>query len=305
MAEEPRPPDRSPRSGARPGRRGAGRIVAVIVLLALLAGLVWLVTAGPWRSRMPWATQPDAGLAAEPAPSAPDTFEDAPPEVEEMVDAPTPAVAPDPEPASPPPVALPSLEESDGPAREAADGLSDLPEWQRWLARSDLVTRLVASVDNVAEGVSPRRHLEFLRPRGDFEVLGKDDEVRIDPVSYRRYRVVTEVVASIDAERAALLYRQWLPLLQEAYRELGHPDEDFDARLEEAIWELLRVPVIGAEPALVPRVRRYEFADPEVEGLSPAQKHLVRMGPEGVRRIQSQLRRFAAAAGFDVPAARD
>ena len=38
----------------------------------------------------------------------------------------------------------------------------------------------------------------------------------------------------------------------------------------------------------------YAYADPRLEGLSPAQKQLLRMGPENVKAIQAKLREIAA-----------
>jgi hypothetical protein len=42
----------------------------------------------------------------------------------------------------------------------------------------------------------------------------------------------------------------------------------------------------------------FQFADPELEALSPAQKHLLRMGPHNMRLVQTKLRAFARAAGL-------
>jgi hypothetical protein len=39
----------------------------------------------------------------------------------------------------------------------------------------------------------------------------------------------------------------------------------------------------------------YEYADPKLEALSPAQKALLRMGPRNVPRVQAKLRELAAA----------
>jgi hypothetical protein len=45
-------------------------------------------------------------------------------------------------------------------------------------------------------------------------------------------------------------------------------------------------------------VLTYMYVDPRLEKLSPAQRLLLRMGPENERRIQSKLRDFALALGF-------
>ena len=42
--------------------------------------------------------------------------------------------------------------------------------------------------------------------------------------------------------------------------------------------------------ALEETVAAYQYADPELESLSAAQKQLLRMGPDNMRRIQTTLR---------------
>jgi hypothetical protein len=66
--------------------------------------------------------------------------------------------------------------------------------------------------------------------------------------------------------------------------------------------EVLEVPVLEGEGRveLVQPNVMYEFANPELESLSPLQKQVLRMGPENVRRLQSYLRDLAAAMGLDV-----
>jgi hypothetical protein len=40
--------------------------------------------------------------------------------------------------------------------------------------------------------------------------------------------------------------------------------------------------------------------DPDLENLTAAQKHLLRMGPENIRVIQAKLREIAQALGFEI-----
>jgi hypothetical protein len=42
----------------------------------------------------------------------------------------------------------------------------------------------------------------------------------------------------------------------------------------------------------------YAFADPRDEGLTPAQKQLLRMGPGNARIVQAKLREIALALGI-------
>jgi hypothetical protein len=111
---------------------------------------------------------------------------------------------------------------------------------------------------------------------------------------------VAEAVASLDAERCAALYRRAKPLLEEAFRALGPGDERFDDRLARGVRVLLATPVPTGDEELVRPKVFYEYADPELESLGPAQKHLLRMGPGNVRRIQAKLRELASALGIEV-----
>ena len=52
-------------------------------------------------------------------------------------------------------------------------------------------------------------------------------------------------------------------------------------------------------PALEQHLNTYHYADPRLEALQPAQKQLLRMGPENAERVQDQLRRLATA--LDLP----
>ena len=53
------------------------------------------------------------------------------------------------------------------------------------------------------------------------------DALRIDPQSYDRYNTLAAVVDSLDVDGAARSYQRLKPLINQAYRDLGYPDEDF------------------------------------------------------------------------------
>lgn len=185
---------------------------------------------------------------------------------------------------------LPRLDESDATVRAMAASLSRHPKLARWLATDELIRRFVRVVANVAYGESPRTHVRFLEPEGDFVAEGQGEELRVDPRSYARYDVLTEVFVSLDDRGVAELYGYLSPLMEQAYRELGYPDASFAQLLRRAVDELLAVPIVEPEAPLRPRVISYEFADPTLENLTDPQKQLLRMGPTNVRRIQAKLR---------------
>jgi len=198
--------------------------------------------------------------------------------------------------------ALPPLAESDAFVRERAARASARPELAAWLAGEGLVERFVAAVDAVANGESPRAELRELAPQEPFRASERAGRTFVDPSSGTRYDLVSAVFASLDPGVCAELHRLLLPLFEAAYGELGRREGRFDDVLARAFRELLRAPVRDGEIELLPKLRSYHFADPALEALSPAQKHLLRVGPSNARRVQAKLRELAAALGLDVAA---
>jgi hypothetical protein len=189
-----------------------------------------------------------------------------------------------------------TLSTSDAVIRELVAGLSSHPKLAAWLVNEDLVRRFVASVDNIAAGISPRAHLEFARPGQGFKVSEQaDGAVVIDPASYRRYDVVAEVFASLDTAGAVALYRELEPLIDDAYAEIGPAGKSFDDRLAAAFDQLLAVPSVGELQPVEPLVVTYAWSDEKLEALSGAQRHLLRMGPKNVSSIQHKLSELRAA----------
>jgi hypothetical protein len=200
---------------------------------------------------------------------------------------------------------LPSLSASDEFVRRAAAELSARPRLAEWLATDSLVRSFVGAVVKVSAGLSPRDELDFMEPEGSFGVREPDPgAVVIDTASYDRYDPIVATFVSLDTDGTAELYRRLRPLFQEAYRDFGFQNS-FDGALAGAVETLLAVPVPQGPVELVPAgVRGYEYRDPELEGLSPAQKHLLRMGPRNIERVQAKLRRLVEALELPVLPAR-
>lgn len=193
-----------------------------------------------------------------------------------------------------------TLATSDLVVRELVSEISSHPKLAAWLVNEDLVRRFVASVDNIASGVSPRAHLDFLRPKEGFEVDQQRNGVLvIEADSYGRYDLVARVFSSLDTEGTVALYRELKPLIDEAYAEIGPADARFDDRLDRAFDRLLAVPVLE-EPAQVEQlIVTYAWADDKLEALSGAQRHFLRMGPGNVSLIQDKLGELRAALAAD------
>jgi hypothetical protein len=196
-------------------------------------------------------------------------------------------------------VALPPLDDSDPVVRELVGKLSSHPRVAAWLATDDLIRNFTAVVVNVSEGKTPAAHLQAVRPSSGFRVVEQDGDLLIDPRSYERYDRLADAVASIDTAGGARLYATLKPRIEEAHRDLGSPDGSFDRTFTRAVVSLLSTPV-PAESSLPiePRGIVYGYADPKLESLTAAQKHLLRMGPRNARLIQRKLREIALELGI-------
>jgi hypothetical protein len=245
-------------------------LAAVAVLVIALLGVLFLVFRRPGK---PAATPvPLAAAPAGPAPTA------------------TPAVA------------LPPLDASDAFVRGIAQALSSHPELARWLAQNALVRTLTAVVDNVANGETPRPHLSFLAPKQRFKAARRPPrQIVPDPAGFAGYDTFADTLTSVDAGAAAAAYRTLAPLCEAAYVDLGHPGGGFPKALERAIQALVAVPVLRDDVALVPHAIGFRYEDRVLEGLTPAQKQFLRIGPRNVRIVQGKLRELQAALGPERP----
>jgi hypothetical protein len=278
MREWSRRPGRRP--GEQPfafiGRRrapGPGPAAAVVVVILLLAGgFLWYRFLGSRQDPQPPLVHGDT--AADPAPAS---------------TAPAPHA---------PPLELPPLDASDAFLRGLVARLSAHPQLAAWLVTDQLVHRFVVSVLQLAEGASPAAELRVMAPAGEFRVRESAGRLFIDPSGYRRYDRMAETLASIDAGGGARLYRQLLPLFDQAYHELGFPGRSFDVVFTRAVANLLAFDIADRQWEVVPNENVYAFADARVEARSPAEKHLLRMGPANAHRIRTKLAEVADSLGM-------
>ena len=193
---------------------------------------------------------------------------------------------------------LPPLDETDTLVRTLAAGLSSHPLLVSWLTTDGIIRRFTVVVDNIAYSQPVRKQLTEVTPAGPFRITGRGGQVRADPRNAARYAPLTEAMESIEAMRAAQMYSMLRPRIEEAYLEMGR-GVSFDRALEQAIIALLQAPPIRGTETLVPaKPVGYAFSNPQLQSLTPAQKHLLRMGPEHAPRVQAKLRDIALALGI-------
>ena len=197
-------------------------------------------------------------------------------------------------------IPLPPLDETDALVRQLIARLTSHPTVAAWLTTDGLLLNFAAVTDSLANGEILRRELGTLGPVPAFRTQTVRGNLFVDPSSYTRYDRHAQAIASLDGRGTARLYATLEPRILDAYRRLGGTASDFDPVLQRAIVELLKVPVVHGAVGLAPRGIGYGFADPRLEGLSAAQKQLLRMGPENVQAVQVKLREIADYLGIPV-----
>lgn len=204
---------------------------------------------------------------------------------------------------SPSPIDVGPLDGSDPLVAGLARALSSDARWLEWWKAKDLVRRFVAAVAQTAAGESPRKPLDFLSPKQGFTVVQTPVRIVIDRASYARYDPFVAVVSTLDAAACARALRKIQPLLDTAYAEAGAPDRQFSLALEKALRLLLETPLPEGD-VVVKRAAKsvvYEYADPKLEGLTSAQKHLLRAGPVNASKLKAKLREFGLALDLELP----
>lgn len=257
-----------PAAGVAPSPAASGihPVIPVVVLAMVLIGLYFA-----FRSGAPAGPQAPTPV---PAPAATVAAESTP---------------------APARLELPPLNASDALVRGWIAALSANRDFARWLIPDQLIRKFVAAVDNIAEKEDPIAHIRHLAPPTRFQAMGPRHALVADPKSYRRFDAFASVAASIDATAAARLYLNLGPLFDDAYAELGRSKGEFHQTLLRALGHLLATPASPRRFDLVRQKVFFAFADPRLEALAPAQKMMIRMGPDNRAKVQAKLEEFRAA----------
>ena len=189
---------------------------------------------------------------------------------------------------------LPPLAQTDPIVRELVARLSSHPTIAAWLATTGLVSNFTVVTLTIAEGRTPAQFLRPIAPRGRFRTTSSGEELFVDPRNYERYNLVGDAVSALDPVGTASLYLTLKPRINDAYRELGYPEGDFDRVLERAIGVLLKAPAPDEKAALYPKGVTYAYSDRTLESLPPAQKQLLRLGPRNGQAVRGKLAEIAA-----------
>lgn len=262
-----------------------------VVILIVLGLMAWY-----FYSNRP-APVEEAPVAAPPT-----VVEEAPPPATPAREVPPPELPAEPEPEVEE-LPLPPLAESDAEALAAAADLVGAEAADRYLVGEAVIPKVVATVDVLGGRKVPANLQAVAGPEGSFEANVDPDppsvirnevgdplpQYRIDPINYQRYTPYVEMLEAIPPGEAAATLERYRPLLDEAFRQLGYPEGDFEQRLQAIIDELLATPDVDDPVWLIKPEAYYQFADEDLESLSAGQKILLRMGPDNAARVKARL----------------
>lgn len=193
---------------------------------------------------------------------------------------------------------LPPLDESDALLRDLVSALSKHPMLAWILVNKSIVRSTVLAVVQIGDGVTPVGLFGPLKPQTRLQM--QTGTSRVDPATYRRWDQALAALTSINTAELAQTYVNTKPLFDQAYRELGHPNGNFDDAIVRAIRTLDATPDIKTDPVLLKRPGYFEYDDESLRTLLPVQKQLLLLGPAHRERVIAWLRQLAASLALKI-----
>lgn len=181
-------------------------------------------------------------------------------------------------------VAPESLNESDSQVRSVAEEIS--PEANEWLKAEEQLRKWTLLITQAAEGNTLYTDRPFTFKLSEFALEERGERYFVSPQNFKRYDQIVNLLINIPTDKLVAYYRDWYPLLENAFGELGLPGS-FDERVDSMIERILAVQVLESPIELKkPTSVTYKYLDPKLEAASQIEKWLWRMGPENTRKIQ-------------------
>lgn len=258
------------------------RLLLGAVAIAAIIGIM-LFSGG---DRQPPPAQEAVSEAAVVAASAPPVPAEMPPapdipaRVEAVVEQSPPADSP-----APPAV---TLEASDQELRATLSAASNSSLLSGALQKDDLVQRSAGAIDGLSQGLVPHKALPIAPPEVKFSTVVADGQTYTDPGSYARYDSYARAIAALDVDLMVSTFHRYRPLMEQAYASLGYRAQDMDNALIRSLDFILATPELTAPAALRRKEAVYQYADPQLEQLTPIQKQVLRMGPDNAAVIKQQ-----------------
>lgn len=188
---------------------------------------------------------------------------------------------------------LPTLDESDAWLEEKLPTITWRKELLKLVIDDDMIRRFVVFTDNFSQGILAYEHSPLIKPTTSFSgrEINENGEVIIkwDETSSRRFSLYVDLLRSVDSETLVSWYFELKPLVDEAYQELGYPEENFTDILQDAITKVLDMEIPKDRIELIRPSVMYQFKNEEIERLDDAEKLMLRLGKENLLVIKSVL----------------
>lgn len=191
---------------------------------------------------------------------------------------------------------LPTLDESDGWLQEKLPSLTWRKELLKLVINEDMIRRFVVFTDNFSQGLIAYEHSPLIAPATTFSAIEKNsanNESKTtwqwDDTSTRRFSLYVDLLRSVDTDSLVEWYIELKPLIDQAYSELGYPDDDFTDVLQSTITRVLDMELPKEPIELVRPSVMYRYKNAETEALDDADKLLLRLGKDNLLVIKSIL----------------
>lgn len=263
-------------------------VVIVFIIAIILASVGYFYFSSQKSESVTPIIEPT--VIVEPQPEVVEAVEELSPEVEEVVDVVEEEVI---EPAPEPEVILPMLDESD---HWFSGKLADLT-WRKELIKlmitDDMIRRFVVFTDNFSQGTLAYEHAPVISPTSKFSAIeikdGAEPRWQWDEGATRRFSLYVDLLRSLDSDILIQWYVELKPLIDQAYQELGYPDDDFTDVLHQAISKVLDMEIPKDTPELERPSVMYRYKDQSLESLDDAEKLLLRLGKDNLLVIKSVM----------------
>ena len=192
-----------------------------------------------------------------------------------------------------PEIILPTLDNSDSWFSTKLPSLTWRKELLKLMVTEDMIRRFVVFTDNFSQGTLAYDHAPLVTPKAKFTALETKTESgtkwQWEESNTRRFSLYVDLLRSMDSEMLIQWYLELKPLIDEAYEELGYPDDDFTQVLHGAITKVLDMEIQKIQPELARPSVMYKYKDQSLESLDEAEKLLLRLGKENLLVIKSVL----------------
>ena len=179
--------------------------------------------------------------------------------------------------------------ELDGSDKQVVEAVRDMsPGLLAWLTPDEQIRKWVLMTANLADGDLISKHRPLVYPMRPFKTERKNGITTMSSANYARTDKLVAAITAIPPEKMAAYYRQWSPVLERSFGELGL-EGSFHGHVQQLIYRALAVEALPVSPALSRPHVLYTYTDARLEAAGDLEKLLWRIGPENMARLQEYL----------------